>query len=151
MTRTHDVTATFVQTIDAGRDSAREVLETIDPMRSLADRLSALGLDDRAIWCINGEQAYSLMWRFGADQGHARFDWQLAIESDGADRTTLAVRLAARGSDEGARARVLRSWTLFEQLARGHAAGLARMIEDHAEEQPVVASRPTLVAVGMGL
>ena len=58
------------------REAAREVLAQIDPMRSLADRLSALGLDDRAIWSKTArELAYALVWRFGAT-GHARLDWR---------------------------------------------------------------------------
>ena len=51
----YDVTSSFVQIVDADRDEAEEVLSRIDPMRSLADRLSALGLDDRAIWSRTGE------------------------------------------------------------------------------------------------
>jgi hypothetical protein len=151
MTRTYDVSSTFVHTIDADHGTAQEVLAGIDAMRSLADRLSALGLDDRAIWSANGELGYSLIWRFGDDQGHARLDWQLALQPTGAGRTALTVRLGARGSDSDARIRVLRAWLLFEQLAESHAAGLARMIGDHAEDavQPVAA--PRLLAVGLGL
>jgi hypothetical protein len=76
MTRTYDVTSTFVQTIDADPDIAEHVLATTDPMRSLVDRLMALGLDDRAIWST-GEPTHSLIWRFGPDAGHARIDWTL--------------------------------------------------------------------------
>jgi hypothetical protein len=149
MTRTYDVSSTFVHTIDADRETAEEVLATTDPMRSLADRLSALGLDDRAIWSANGELGYSLIWRFGGDQGHARLDWQLALQPTAAGRTALTVRLGARGSDSDARIRVLRSWLLFEELAEGHAAGLARMIGEYAEDpQPVAA--PQLLAAGVG-
>ena len=150
MTRTYDVSSTFVHTIDADQATAQEVLASIDPMRSLADRLSALGLDDRAIWSANGELGYSLIWRFGDDQGHARLDWQLTLQPTAAGRAALTVKLGARGSDPDARIRVLRSWLLFEELAEGHAAGLARMIDEYAEDalQPVAA--PQLVAVGLG-
>jgi hypothetical protein len=151
MTRMYDVSSTFVHTIDADNGTAQEVLASIDPMRSLADRLSALGLDDRAIWSTDGELGYTLIWRFGGDQGHARLDWRLSLEPGEADRTTLAVRLGARGSDPDARVRVLRSWLLFEELAQSHAAGLARMIDDYAEEAPEPVAAPRLMAVGMGL
>jgi len=149
MTR-NDVTSSFVQIVDVDPSQAREVLSSINPMRSLADRLSALGLDDRAIWSANGELGYSLIWRFGGDQGHARLDWQLTLQPTGAGRTALTVKLGARGSDPDARIRVLRSWLLFEELAEGHASGLARMIGEYAEDalQPVAA--PQLVAVGLG-
>ena len=43
MTRTYDVSSTFVHTIEADHGTAQEVLATIDPMRSLADRLRARG------------------------------------------------------------------------------------------------------------
>ena len=150
MTRTYDVTSTFVQTIDTDAEAAEEVLATIDPMRSLVDRLMAFGLDDRAIWSTGG-QTRSLIWRFGPDAGHARFDWKVAVEVDGAGRTTLTLEVGGRGSDPDARARVLRAWLLVEELSRGHVGRLARMVEDCAEEEPVVAPAPRLVAVGMGL
>jgi len=151
MTRTYDVSSTFVHTIDADQATAQEVLASIDPMRSLADRLSALGLDDRAIWSANGELGYTLIWRFGDDQGHARLDWKLALQPTGAGRTALTVKLGACGSDPAARIRVLRSWLLFEELAQSHAAGLARMIDHYAEEAPEPVAAPRLMAVGMGL
>jgi hypothetical protein len=149
MTRTYDMTSTFVRRIDADSDAAEEVLATIDPMRSLVDRLMALGLDDRAIWSTGGE-TNSLIWRFGPDAGHARFDWNVAVETDGAGRTTLSLQVGGRGSDPDARVRVIRAWLLIEELTKGHAARLARMVDDY-EEEPVAAPAPRLVAVGMGL
>jgi hypothetical protein len=151
MTRRYDVSSTFVHTIEADHGTAQEVLASIDPMRSLADRLSALGLDDRAIWSANGELGYTLIWRFGADQGHARLDWQLALQPTGSGRTALTVKLGASGSDADARIRVLRSWLLFEELAESHAAGLAQMIGEYAEDAPQQVAAPQLLAVGLGL
>jgi hypothetical protein len=151
MTRTYDVTSTFVQTIDADPDIAEHVLATTDPMRSLVDRLMALGLDDRAIWST-GEPTHSLIWRFGPDAGHARIDWTLTVETDGAGRTMLSLQVGGRGSDPDARVRVLRAWLLVEELSRGHAGRLTRMVEDYAEEGDLVATTaPTLMAVGMGI
>jgi hypothetical protein len=129
----YDITSSFVHTVDADRDEAREVLAQIDPMRSLADRLSALGLDDRAIWSEAGELGYTLVWRFGSE-GYGRFDWRIDVNRDSADRTVLSVRLGARGSTAEARTRVLRSWLLVEELAAGHARRLARMLEEYADE-----------------
>ena len=151
MTRTYDVSSTFVHTIDADHGTARQMLATVDPMRSLADRLSALGLDDRAIWSANGELGYTLIWRFGDGRGHARLDWRLAVEQGAAGRTTLVVRLGGRGSNADARVSLLRSWLLFEELAEGHADGLARAIAGYAEDAPLPSAAPRLVAVGMGL
>jgi hypothetical protein len=129
----NDVTSSIVEIVDAERWEAREVLTRIDPMRSFADRLSALGLDDRAIWCKRAEElSYSLVWRFGADGGSARVDWRLSLDTDAAGRTELTVRLAGRGSDAPARGRLLSSWTLLEELAQGHARRLARMLDDYA-------------------
>ena len=151
MTRTYDVSSTFVHTIDADHGTARRMLATVDPMRSLADRLSALGLDDRAIWSADGELGYTLIWRFGDGRGHARLDWRLTVEQSGADRTTLIVRLGGCGNDADARVRLLRSWLLFEELAEGHSGGLARTIRDHAEDASQPTAAPRLLAVGMGL
>lgn len=146
MTTQPDMTSTFVQKIDAEPVHAAAVLGRIDPMRTLADRLSALGVDDRAIWSRTGALAHRLIWRFGADGGHVRLDWQLAVGTDGAGEALLTMRVAAYGSDENARVRVLRSWLLVEELARSHARGLARMLGDYAEE--AAAPAPRLRAVG---
>jgi hypothetical protein len=62
MTHMFDLTCTFVQKIDADPEMAEEVLATIDPMRSLVDRLMSLGLNDRVIWSRTGAETYSLIW-----------------------------------------------------------------------------------------
>ena len=147
MTPNHHVTSTFVHTVDADPAEAREVLTRVDPMRSLADRLSALGLDDRTIWSRSGDLAYTLVWRFGRDQGHARLDWRLELDANGAGGTTLTLKVSARASDAAARARVLRAWLLVEELARGLAARLARMLEDYPAEDEY-GEVPLLRAVG---
>jgi hypothetical protein len=147
MTTQPDVTSTVVQKIEAEPERAAAVLERIDPMRPLADRLSALGVDDRAIWTESGRLTYRLIWRFGAGAGHARVDWQLAVGADGAGETVLTVKLAGSGSDESARVRVLRSWLLVEELARSHARRLARMLDDYTEEA-ASAPMPRLRVVG---
>jgi hypothetical protein len=152
MTR-NDVTSSFVQIVDVDPSQAREVLSSINPMRSLADRLSALGLDDRAMWARGREElSYQLVWRFGADGGHAKLVWRLSVHTDGAGRTVLSVRLEGRGSDTKARSRMLSSWTFLEELAESHAQRLARTVDDFVnakeddayEEQP--AARPRLLA-----
>jgi hypothetical protein len=127
----YDVTSSFVQIVDAEPWEAREVLTRIDPMRSLADRLSALGLDDRAMWA-NGcqELTYRLVWRFGSNGESAMLDWRLSVERDAAGRTVLTVKLAGRGSDPAARARVLSSWMLLEELAESHTRRLARTVDE---------------------
>lgn len=143
----HDVTSSFVQIVGADRDEAREVLAQIDPMRSLADRLSALGLDDRAIWSPAGDGAYCLIWRFGSDEGHARLDWGVSLNEDAAGRTVLTVRLAGRGSSPAARARMLSSWTLLEELAQAHTRRLARTLDDYADADAYSAAPARLRAV----
>jgi hypothetical protein len=45
----HDAAGTYVTTIDADIDAAYEALLAIEPTSSLAGRLSALGLDARAV------------------------------------------------------------------------------------------------------
>jgi hypothetical protein len=143
----YDVTSSFVQIVDADRNEAREVLGRINPMRSLADRLSALGLDDHAIWSQTGELSYTLLWRFESCSEHARFDWNLAVGSDAAGRTMLTVKLSGRGSDSAARARVLASWTLLEELAQAHTRRLARTLDDYANADDYSVAPPLLRAV----
>lgn len=130
MNTTSDIASSFVQTLDAERIAATEILGRIDPMRSLADRLSALGLDDRALWSTNGELTYSLVWRL--PRGHARIDWRIEVSSDGNGRTMLTLKLTGRGSDAAARGRLLTAWTLLEELAQAHTRRLARMLDDYA-------------------
>jgi len=130
---TYDVTSSFTQIVDADPGQTREVLAQIDPMRSLADRLSALGLDDRALWCEGSEElSYRLIWRFGADGATALFDWHISVATNGAGRTAVTLELAGRGSDPAARARTLSSWTLLEELAQAHTRRLARTLDDYA-------------------
>ena len=128
--QTYNVTSSFVQHVDADRAYARKVLAQIEPMRSLADRLSALGLDDRAIWSKTGELSYTLVWRF--PEGHARLDWQIEVGRYGNGRTMLTVKLAGRGSTTVTRGRLLAAWTLLEELAQAHTRPLARALDDYA-------------------
>jgi hypothetical protein len=131
----YDVTSSFTQIVDTEPGQAREVLAQIEPMRSLADRLSALGLDDRALWCEGSEElSYRLIWRFGVDGANALLDWRLSVTADGAGRAAVTLELAGRGSDTDARGRVLSSWPLLEELAEAHARRLARALDDYADE-----------------
>lgn len=153
MAPAYDVTSTLVQTIETEREQAYEVLARIDPMRTFANRLAALGIDDRALWCeSNGtlgllgsdgrrELRFRLTWRFDNQGRHATLDWRISVDEDAHGRSVLTSRLAARGSDAEARKRVLGSWLLVEELARGHASRLARAVEDYAEESVVEAPR----------
>lgn len=43
------LTSSYAATIDAGSEAASGALRAINPMSSLVTRLSALGLDDRAV------------------------------------------------------------------------------------------------------
>jgi hypothetical protein len=148
----YDVTSSFVRIVDADPRQAREVLTRINPMRSLADRLSALGLDDRTMWA-NGddELTYRLVWRFGDDRGSAMLDWRLTFDRDAAGRTVLNVKLAGRGSDAAARARVLSSWMLLEELAENHTRRLARTVDEFVNaddyEHDLAADPPQLLRV----
>jgi len=105
------------------------------------------------MWARGSEElSYQLVWRFGADGGHAKLVWRLSVHTDGAGRTVLGVRLEGRGSDTKARSRMLSSWTFLEELAESHARRLARTVDDFVnareddayEEQP--AARPRLLA-----
>jgi hypothetical protein len=148
MTPNYDVTSTFVNTIDVDPDEAHEVLASIDPMRTLADRLSALGLDDRAIWSRAGALEHRLIWRFGPGRGHVRIDWQIVAERNSRGGTVLTTKVRGHGSDAEARKRVLGGWLLVEEMARAHARRLAGMLEDYAEEDASAVPRPLRLVVG---
>jgi hypothetical protein len=143
----YDVTSSFVQIVDAEPHKAREVLQGIDAMRSFADRLSALGLDDRALWSEGSEElSYRLMWRFDAEGTSALLDWRVSVAAHGAGRTALTLRLAGRGNNVDARGRVLSSWPLLEELAEGHTRRLARALDDYAHEDEYDVAPPKLQA-----
>jgi hypothetical protein len=142
----YDVTSSFTQIVDADREESRKVLSRIDPMRTLADRLSALGLDDRAIWSRNGELSSTLIWRFG-DGGRARLDWKISAERCSNGRTMLTLRLAGRGSNTAARAGMLAGWTLIEEMAQAHIRRLARTLDDYANADDFSVAPPRLRAV----
>jgi len=148
MTR-YDVTSSFVQIVHVEASEAHEVLTQINPMRSLADRLSALGLDDRAMWSRGSDElSYQLIWRFGADGETAKLVWRLSTYTDGAGRTVLSLRLGGRGSNAAARAKMLSSWTLLEELADAHTRRLARTLDDYVNgDEEYEVSRPQLRAV----
>ena len=152
MTRTYDVSSTFVHTIDADHGTAQEVLATHRP-DALARR-PPLGARPRRPRDLerDGELGYTLIWRFGGDQGHARLDWQIALEPRRAGRTALTVkarrprerpgcpdpRAARLAPLRGARRRPTPPrWPAWSTTTR-------RM-----RPQPVAA--PRLVAVGLGL
>ena len=78
------------------------------------------------------EIAYSLIWRFDAEGSRTRLDWRISVDADAAGSTFLTVRLCGRGTGETGKARTLASWTLLEELARGHAQRLGRTIGEYA-------------------
>ncbi len=51
----YDVTSTYCGTVHADRGAAYGALMRLDPMRSLSNRLSALGIGDRAIWAESSQ------------------------------------------------------------------------------------------------
>ena len=138
----HDLTSTYVATIDAGIGAASEALRTIDPMASLAARLSALGVDDRAVWARAASGAgdaggasglgFALLWRFGPSGQTARVAWQIRLSEDGVGRTVLSVGIRARASDHEARSRIAAAWPIVETIALAHARGLHGACEEYA-------------------
>ena len=135
-------TSTYAATIDAPIDAAYEALVRIDPPASLAARLSALGVDDRAVWSESSaigenELGFSLCWRFRPGQT-ALLRWQIAVDRDGAGRTTLAVTLRASAADDEAGRRIASAWPIVETIALEHAKSLRRAVDAAAEDLPAV-------------
>jgi hypothetical protein len=136
----YHVTNTFVATLDASLEAASRALRAIDPTASLARRLTALGVEDRAVWiepCATGgapERGFLLLWRFGTEPGEtAKVAWQSRLDQDGEGRTVLTITLRARGSDDRAGRRIALAWPVVETFAREHAQGLRRAIENSTE------------------
>jgi hypothetical protein len=145
--------STYVATIDAGIEEAYEALRRIDPMRSLARRLSALGVDDRALWAESSEATgltdadgarelgFALLWRFGPPGQTARIGWRVRLSEDGAGRTVLGIVVRGRASNGEAGERVAAGWPIVEAIALQHAKALRRAVDEHLAD-PVGASRP---------
>jgi hypothetical protein len=153
-TTEHHLTSTCVATIDAGIEAGYEAFLAIDPMSSLAKRLSALGVDDRAIWAESSEATgltdadgarelgFSLLWRFGPPGQTARIGWRVRLDEDGAGRTVLTITVRGRASDGEAGKRIVAGWPIVETIALEHAKSLRRAVDEYpgdrfADERPL--------------
>ncbi len=153
--KTYDVTSTYVSTVDVAPRTAYTRLMALDPMRSLATRLSALGIEDRAMWAEspdalglvgsdgNRELLFSLVWRFGESAAHAKLTWRIRLDDDTWGGTAMSVTIRGRGSDPEASRRVLAGWPVVETLALEHARGLRRAVERSAD-RPAERDAPRL-------
>jgi hypothetical protein len=134
------------------------MLLAIDPVSSLATQLSALGLDDRAVWGElseatgltdgDGERAlgFSLLWRFGPSGQTARIGWRIQLSRDGIGRTLLSIAIRAQASDPEAGQRITAAWPIVETITREHARGLRRALDEYAAD-PCDAERPQRLTV----
>lgn len=158
MSSKHDITSTFVGVIDAPADAAYRAVVRLDPMDSITTRLSALGLEDHAVWAESSDASgllevagrrelrFDLVWRF--DVGlHARLTWRVRLDEDGSGRTLLSMTLAGRGNDPPSRDRLLASWPLIETLVAAQSRSLRRAVDDYLEEL-VESEAPRLRVVG---
>jgi hypothetical protein len=147
------LTSTYVATIDVDIDAACEALRGHDLGSSLSTRLSALGVDDRAVWVDpsqasglrDADGAFILLWRFGPPGQTARIAWQIRLSEDGVGRTVLSIGIRARASDEEARKRITAAWPIVETIALAHARGLRRAVDEYAAD-PCKAERPMRLA-----
>jgi hypothetical protein len=143
----YQLSSTYIATIDSGIEEAYEAFLQIDPMGSLATRLSALGVDDRAIWAESGEATgltdadgsrelgFSLLWRFGPPGQTARIGWRVRLSEDGVGRTVLSIVIRGRASDGDAGKRIVAGWPLVETIALQHAKSLRRAVDEYAEDR----------------
>lgn len=147
------LTSTYHATVDAGVAATYGAFQAIDPIASLARRLSALGVDDRAVWVEapaavgpagagdERELGFSLLWRFGPPGQTARIDWRLRLGEDAAARTALSILLSARGSNRDAGERLMTCWPMVETLALAHARGLCRAVDEYTDDPSKTAPR----------
>jgi hypothetical protein len=143
----YQLSSTYVATIDAGIEEAYEAFLQIDPMGSLATRLSALGVDDRAIWAESSEATgltdtdgarelgFSLLWRFGPPGQTARIGWRVRLDEDGVGRTVLSIVIRGRASDGEAGKRIVAGWPLVETIALQHAKSLRRAVDEYTDDR----------------
>lgn len=131
-------TATYAGPVDAALDVAYDALLAVGPMASLATRLSALGLDDRAVWSGPSADAgarglgFCLLWRLGPGSGTAKIVWRAGLTLDGEGRTVLAVTVEATASDTEADERIAAAWPLVETIALAHARAVRRAVDERA-------------------
>jgi hypothetical protein len=156
-TTDHHLTSTYVATVDADVETAYEAFLAIDPMSSLAGRLSALGVDDRAVWAESSEATgltdadgahelgFSLLWRFGPPGQTARIGWRVRLDEDGVGRTLLTIAVRARASDGEAGRRIVAGWPIVETIALEHAKSLRRAVDEYADDR-LAAERPLRLA-----
>jgi len=135
-----ELTNTYVATLDASVEAACEALRAIDPSASLARRLGALGVNDRAVWLEPSNsnaraRGWLLLWRFDPNCGQtAEIAWHARLDEDGAGRTVLTITVRARGSDDHAAQQIALAWPIIETIAHQHAKTWRRSIDDYAEE-----------------
>jgi hypothetical protein len=153
------LTSTYIATLDAGFDASCEALHATDPMSLLATRLSALGLDDRAVWaessettgladtCGGPELGFSVLWRFGPPGQTARIGWRIRLSENGVGRTTLSISIRARASDDEAGERISVGWPIVETITLEHARGVRRALDEYAVDRCDVDRPPGLTAL----
>lgn len=136
------LSSTYVSTIDGRIEDAYEALLQIDPM---ATRLSALGVENRAIWCESSE-ATGLTDADGAQSSGSACSGGSALAArprgsaggrltqDGAGRAVFSTLVRATASNGEAGKRVVALWPLVETIALEHAKGLRRAIDTYTED-----------------
>ena len=156
---TEQLTSAFRISIDAGLEAAHDALQAIDPIASLTQRLSALGVDDRAVWVESPAAAgptdtggepdfgFSLLWRFGPPAETAQISWRIRLSEDGVARTLLSILLSAQASNRDADTRLMMSWPMIETIALAHARGLRRAVDEYTDDPYESKQRPRLALV----
>lgn len=147
------LSSTYVAVIDADVDAARKALQAINPMPLLTTQLSALGLNDQAVWVGSSEKTggtgadgapeldFSLLWRFGPPGQTARIVWQIRLSEDAVGRAVLSIAIRAPASDNEAGKRITAGWPIVETITLEHAKSVRRAVEDYAAD-PYEAERP---------
>jgi hypothetical protein len=140
-----NLTSTYIATIDADIETTNDALLAVDPVSSLATRLAALGLDDRAVWVESAkisltdthraaELGFSLLWRFGPAGQIAKITWRIRLSEDGLSRTVLLIAIRAQASDDTAGWRITAGWPIVETITLEHARSLRRALNEYAAD-----------------
>jgi hypothetical protein len=129
---------TYVATIDAEIEAARDALRAIDPASSLARRLAPLGVDDEPIDVEphgRCERAFALRWRLCETGRLATVHTRIRLGADGVGRTMLSVAMHADAGDHDALAGVLAAWPALETVALAHARSLRRTVDESTADR----------------
>ena len=144
------ITRNFRKVLASSEDRTYEALKRFHARPRLEEALIALGVEDRVVAShgihIAPRRAlgHTLVWQL-AGGGRVELNWTAWVSSDGADGSTLSIKLRAAADSETSRAELLAAWPVLGRMAEGHArrtivaiAELADRLDEIDRDVPAV-------------